>query len=419
MKGLKKIALISAIAAASAGAQAELKALDDSAMGELTGQAGLTIDIETQYTIGEFAYTDGEAGNGGASVLIQGISLGSGAFGGGMVDNIRLNLDVAGDGEELHYGFSEITELAGILVNDYSNTDTTIGFISQNLVGINNKKTFNDGDLVIHIDATDHLKSGGGMKAFLDGTGLTVGEYATNLVVPGTYTGTLSLGGAAGADYDTIKAIVATAVDFGYSIDAIGLASSDYTPGDVIGALDTDGNHTTGSHEGTAGTTTLISDLSIQGFLGPVDIHIENNGNGFDGSGQLGAGTGDANSQIHWDTYVKVTDLDVYIDIAGVSIQDLTIDNSRGDKTDWNGNESFEFAHSLRTIYAVKDAVVSIGASGGGANQDHYVDGIAINTQFKGDMSIGHLSFGDTGESIGEIYITDITSTTNWTISAH
>ena len=418
MKGLNKLVLASAIAAISAGAQAELKALDDSAMGELTGQAGLTIDIETQYTIGEFAYTDGVAGAGGASVLLQGISLGSGAFGGGMVDNIRLNLDVAGAGETLHYGFSEITELAGILVTDYSNTDSTIGLIASNSVGINNKKTFNDGDLVIHIDATDHLKSGGGMQKFLDGEGETVQQYAANLQGAGI-TGTLSLGGATGADYDTIKAIVSTAVDFNYSIDAIGLASSAYIPGSEVGALDTDGNHTTGSHEGNVNTTTLISDLSIQGFLGPVDIHIENNGNGFDGSGQLGAGTGDANSQIHWDTYVKVTDLDVYIDIAGVQISDLTIDNSRGDKTDWNGNESFEFAHSLRTIYAVKDAVVQIGASGGGANTDHYVDGIAINTQFKGDMSIGALSFGDTGESIGEIYITDITSTTNWTISAH
>jgi len=418
MKGLKKIALISAIAAASAGAQAELKALDDSAMGELTGQAGLTIDIETEYTIGEFAYTDGVAGAGGASILLQGISLGGGRFG-GMVDNIRLNLDVAGAGETLHYGFSEITELAGILVTDYSNTDTTIGAIALNAAGLNNQKTYNDGDLVIHIDGTDHLKTGGGMQAFLDGEGLTVTEYATNLVAPGTFTGSLSLGGATGVDYDTVKAIVATAVDFNYSIDAIGLASSAYIPGSAVGALDTDGNHTTGSHEGVAGTTTLISDLSIQGFLGPVDIHIENNGNGFDGSGQLGAGTGDANSQIHWDTYVKVTDLDVYIDIAGVQINDLTIDNSRGDTTDWNGNQSFEFAHSLRTIYAVKDAVVSIGASGGGANTDHYVDGIAINTRFKGDMSIGALSFGDTGESIGEIYITDITSTTNWTISAH
>jgi len=419
MKGLNKIALISAIAAASAGAHAELKALDDSAMGELTGQAGLTIDIETQYTVGEFAYTDGVAGAGGASILLQGITLRSGMFGGGMVDNLRLNLDVAGAGEELHYGFSEITELAGILVNDYSNTDSTIGLIASNSAGINNKKTYNDGDLVIHIDATDHLKSGGGMQKFLDGEGETLTEYMINLASGGVLTGSLSLGGATGIDYDTVKEIVSTAVDFSYSIDAIGLASSAYIPGSAVGALDTDGNHTTGSHEGVAGTTTLISDLSLRGFLGPVDIHIENNGNGFDGTGQAGGGTGNADSQIHWDTYVKVTDLDVYIDIAGVQIYDLTIDNSRGDTTDWNGNESFEFAHSLRTIYAVKDAVIQVGASGGGANPDHYVDGIAINTRFKGDMSIGEISFGDSAETIGEIYITDITSTTNWTISAH
>jgi len=58
MKGLKKIALATTIAAVSTGALAELKALDDSAMGELTGQAGLTIDIETKWSIGEFAYVD-------------------------------------------------------------------------------------------------------------------------------------------------------------------------------------------------------------------------------------------------------------------------------------------------------------------------------------------------------------------------
>ncbi|KZY59121.1 hypothetical protein A3752_12750 [Oleiphilus sp. HI0081] len=58
MKGLKKIALASAIAAVAAGAQAELKALDDSTMGELTGQAGLTIDLETKVSIGQFMYKD-------------------------------------------------------------------------------------------------------------------------------------------------------------------------------------------------------------------------------------------------------------------------------------------------------------------------------------------------------------------------
>lgn len=46
-------------------------------------------------------------------------------------------------------------------------------------------------------------------------------------------------------------------------------------------------------------------------------------------------------------------------------------------------------------------------------------DGVAINTVFKGDKEIGALSFGDTGTSIGQLYWTDIESTTNWTVSSH
>ena len=40
MKGLKKIALATAVAAAPFAAQAELQAMDDSMMGNVTGQAG-------------------------------------------------------------------------------------------------------------------------------------------------------------------------------------------------------------------------------------------------------------------------------------------------------------------------------------------------------------------------------------------
>ena len=43
MKGLKKIALATAVAAAPFAAQAELTAMNDSAMGNVTGQAGVTI----------------------------------------------------------------------------------------------------------------------------------------------------------------------------------------------------------------------------------------------------------------------------------------------------------------------------------------------------------------------------------------
>jgi hypothetical protein len=98
MKGLNKIVLVSAIAAISAGANAELKALDDSAMGELTGQAGLTIDIETKVSIGQFMYKDA------GSLFIQDISIsgnanttdGNLANDSGMLDNIRMNIDIAG-----------------------------------------------------------------------------------------------------------------------------------------------------------------------------------------------------------------------------------------------------------------------------------------------------------------------------------
>jgi HSP20 family molecular chaperone IbpA len=399
MKGLNKLVLASAIAAISAGAQAELKALDDSAMGELTGQAGLTIDIETQYTIGEFAFRDG------GSVLFQNISMGgSDKFGGGLMKNIRLNLDVASAGEELHYGFSEITELAGILQTDFNNVDSTIDAVaSQNMASIgkaelNQKVVANDGDLVIHIDATDHLARAGGFEAVRAGLSPVVADLTT-----------VTLAG--------LVPYVHAAVDFGYKIGAIKLASSDYVIGSGSGAGVDDFTTSTGQ------STTLISDLSINGYLGPVDILIQNNGNGFDGVFQAGAvntEAGNADSKILWDTYIDVTDLDVYIDIAGVKIEDLQINNKRGDVTNIDGEQSFGFAHSKREIYAVKDAVLRMDvAAVAGGNPQYYVDGIAINTQFKGDMEIGALSFGDTGTSIGELFFTDITSTTNWTISAH
>ena len=51
--------------------------------------------------------------------------------------------------------------------------------------------------------------------------------------------------------------------------------------------------------------------------------------------------------------------------------------------------------------------------------RDGYVDGLALNTQFKGDIDIIHMSFGDTEESIGERYVTDLISDSRMTISAH
>ncbi|WP_197471914.1 hypothetical protein, partial [Oleiphilus sp. HI0067] len=236
--------------------------------------------------------------------------------------------------------------------------------------------------------------------------------------------------------FDTILSNGLKSVDFNFSIDAIGLASSSFEAGDSIG--DAYNTHTGNGidSDGDAETTVLISDLSINGFLGPVDIHIENNGNGFgidvNGDGIKDIDTiGNADSKINWNTYVNVTDLDVYLDIAGVLIEDLKINNVRGDVTDLDGNFSFGFAQSKREIYAVRNtaganlalAATNPGLFGNGdaiaVTEAIGVDGVAINTEFKGDMEIGALKFGDTDQSIGALYWTDIESDTKWTISAH
>ncbi len=57
MKGLKKLALATAVAAAPF-AQAELTAMDDSLLADMTGQAGITIDVDLQMTIDAIKYVD-------------------------------------------------------------------------------------------------------------------------------------------------------------------------------------------------------------------------------------------------------------------------------------------------------------------------------------------------------------------------
>jgi hypothetical protein len=463
MKGLNKLVLASTIAAISAGAQAELKALDDSAMGELTGQAGLTIDIETKWSIGEFAYHDAGV------VVLKDLAMGANsneandAFhtNSTLLDNIRLTLDVAGAGAAIggdafaNYGFSEVKNLAAVHASAASTAGVTLdaglaaaagGSAAVNPANamsslsvdidtgltIDDERIYGDGDLVLHFGFTDAWQKGGGFAAYANGAGSDGLGGVTDL---------------ANATYAAAKGVATRAVDFQFDIGAIALADSTYadTTGTRLGnetiqkgtydAATVNADGTTGAMTAVAGldtdtggatTTTLISNLSMKGYLGPMDIVIENNGNGFgqDGSyigANLGApnnGSGNADSKIHWDSFFKVTDLDLYIDIAGVYLGDIQIHNERGDlgslNVDVNGDftSSFGFAHSKRDIYAVRDAVLQL-AQGG------YVDGIAINTEFKGDIDIGHLSFGDTGVSIGAIYMTDVESTTNWTISAH
>ncbi|KZZ71592.1 hypothetical protein A3763_25300, partial [Oleiphilus sp. HI0128] len=349
------------------------------------GQAGLTIDLETKVSIGQFMYKDA------GSLFINDISIGGNANTGDdnlandtdMIDNIRMNIDIAGSaatGENildrglsdfygaeglaalaLAYGAVDDGRLAGLAGGIEANADgasltqleannvqaapgvSVVQAVAGALGGtfVKGRVGIEDGDLLIHEIATDPL------AALISADDLIAG------------------GATALADFSTQEVIDAavTAVDFKYEIGAIGIADSTYQPGADLS---------------TAQTTTLISNLSIAGYLGHKDIHIENNGNGFgatdtDGNGRISAaeasdavtgstGYGDANSKIHMDSYFNITDLDVYIDIAGVQINDLKIHNHRGDTSGLDGLNAFGFAHSMRDIYAVKDAVLDLGS---------------------------------------------------------
>ncbi len=63
MKGFQKLALAAAIAAAPFAAQAELTAMDDALLSDMTGQSGITIDLNLDVQIAEIRYTD-EDGSG-------------------------------------------------------------------------------------------------------------------------------------------------------------------------------------------------------------------------------------------------------------------------------------------------------------------------------------------------------------------
>jgi len=70
MNLLKRAVLVTILSLTSVFVQAELEPLEDEKLGEVKGQAGITIDIETELTIGEFAYKDG------GSILVQGLHIG-------------------------------------------------------------------------------------------------------------------------------------------------------------------------------------------------------------------------------------------------------------------------------------------------------------------------------------------------------
>ncbi|MBZ2167917.1 DUF6160 family protein [Marinobacter sp. F4216] len=135
MKGLKKVVLATAVAAAPFAAQAELKALDDTSMSSVTGQAGVTIDLEATVSIGEVAYQDG------GYLAFTGVDI-TGSDGVSALDNVRMFIDVVGaSGTDLGSPARGAAYLGGLGI-DASTVNEAL-------------PALDDGDLVISLRAQD------------------------------------------------------------------------------------------------------------------------------------------------------------------------------------------------------------------------------------------------------------------------
>lgn len=219
MKGLKKLALATAVAAAPFAAQADLKAMDDVSMGNVTGQAGVTIELETKVSIGQFKYTDTNGGGtgevGGGSFAVNNIVLGgsgvAGGTGGQLLDQLKIDIDVADDGDAvIHVGSLETDAATGApvpidwgmtvgsveLLPGSTGTDSTTLLSNMSLHGdlaaldlrvdtatdhLNVAVAFDIDDMDFDVDflgigIRDMVITGAGLNFDYDGNGTTAGE---------------------------------------------------------------------------------------------------------------------------------------------------------------------------------------------------------------------------------------------------
>lgn len=149
--------------------------LAESEMSNITGQSGITIEQDANVNVGGSGTTgtgsgtagSGSSGSGGITIELAATldiaqiryvdegaldinNLHLSGLNGTMLDNIKLTLDLAGDGEVLDYGFSELAQRGADGVLDPAIADVADAMASYAVNGTYGKQ-FNDGDLVMHL----------------------------------------------------------------------------------------------------------------------------------------------------------------------------------------------------------------------------------------------------------------------------
>ena len=272
MKAFKKLALVTAIAAAPF-AQAELTSIDDAALSNMTGQAGISIDLSAQVSIGSIEYTDTDADDAG-TIGINNIVLG-GAGGVGALDEIKIDIDVdATDGLIIHLGG---TNLAGVL-DGSDKVDFGLSVGDVNINGGNNlvSNIQIDGnlgpiDVVIANDATISVDAyfevtSGSMDLDVLGVGvsnLTIGQDSNPFI---NNLDSEIFGGVAGV---SVAGMAHSKADT--DATAAGNAASANTAADWITANAVDpANPTQDETDSSIAAETAVFDANYAGVYGPT-----------------------------------------------------------------------------------------------------------------------------------------------------
>mgnify|MGYP000434823156 CR=1 FL=1 len=266
MKNFQKLALVAAISAAPF-AQAELTAIDDSALSDMTGQAGVSIELDTSVTIGNIKWTDTD-GNGllalsGGAPASGTLSINTIAFGGSGVaggtgtdrfDDIKIDIDVDGaDGLVIHLGGTDTVSAIdgsspvdfGLSVGDVSVSGLTNPIVSDiqiagNLGPVDIKINNKAGVDLIQVGAYFEVTSGS-MDVSVMGMGidnLKVGQD-TNPFSTGGYGSVVAVAkqiSTARADGSANQGTDNGTANMAYAALAIGTASANYYDMDMAGA---------------------------------------------------------------------------------------------------------------------------------------------------------------------------------------
>tara|TARA_R100000322_G_scaffold126530_1_gene83090 strand:- start:1026 stop:2009 length:984 start_codon:yes stop_codon:yes gene_type:complete len=325
MNTFTRTLLVTAIAATSFSASADLKPLNDGAMGDVTGQAGVTIDLSANVEVKEIAYQDK------GFLVIDGLKLGGHSTAGATtaLDDIRLTIDVAGTAaDDLGNG--------GVFAGDY----VAAALATDPATGAQDSA-----QLAANAAAVDGVETS---QAVTDG----------DLVI--------SLRSQSGAP-----------VDYGLGIGSISLAKEADNAANIgnLSAMNAD-------------STVLVSAMQIDGYLGPVDLIVQE----------------EANS-LNINAYFNATGA-VTLPFMGTSLG-FELHNRRGDSVIANSAGTMSFAHAQVDVSVKEDHF--------GAGQN----ALAVNVQdFSGDLDLTNITMGN-GASIGSLYMTDVAVTAETVIYGH